>query len=153
MMTLHLPEVFCTGKCNCIGLTITTDAIYTKLHMKILRSFLQTCLFHFCYSAYFENETVEIIQHDNPNVIFPHNGDILDYSELELNIYGKRVLNQLSNCRKICMIAMSDGFLHAGIGRALNPDLPITFNIRMNLVKELSECLKQMGKRIKVSYF
>ena len=44
------------------------------------------------------------------------------------------------------------------VGRAVNPahqnpDLPINFNIKMNLVKELSECLKQMGKRIKVSYF
>lgn len=44
------------------------------------------------------------------------------------------------------------------VGRAINPahqnpDLPINFNIKMNLVKDLSECLKQMGKRIKVSYF
>ncbi|MBQ7979975.1 MAG: SpoIIE family protein phosphatase [Oscillospiraceae bacterium] len=44
------------------------------------------------------------------------------------------------------------------VGRAINPahqnpDLPINFNIKMNLVEELSACLKQMGKRIKVSYF
>ncbi len=44
------------------------------------------------------------------------------------------------------------------VGRAVNPahqnpDLPINFNIKMNLVEELSECLKKMGKRIKVSYF
>ena len=44
------------------------------------------------------------------------------------------------------------------VGRAINPahqnpDLPINFNIKMNLVEELSKCLKQMGKRIKVSYF
>ncbi len=44
------------------------------------------------------------------------------------------------------------------VGRAINPahqnpDLPINFNIKMNLVQELSECLRQMGKRIKVSYF
>ncbi len=44
------------------------------------------------------------------------------------------------------------------VGRAVNPahqnpDLPINFNIKMNLVEELSLCLKQMGKRIKVSYF
>lgn len=44
------------------------------------------------------------------------------------------------------------------VGRAINPahqnpDLPINFNIKMNLVEELSGCLKQMGKRIKVSYF
>ena len=44
------------------------------------------------------------------------------------------------------------------VGRAINPahqnpDLPINFNIKMNLVKELSECLRKMGKHIKVSYF
>lgn len=44
------------------------------------------------------------------------------------------------------------------VGRAVNPahqnpDLPINFNIKMNLVEQLSKCLKQMGKRIKVSYF
>ncbi len=44
------------------------------------------------------------------------------------------------------------------VGKAVNPahqnpDLPINFNIKMNLVQELSEALKKMGKRIKVSYF
>ena len=44
------------------------------------------------------------------------------------------------------------------VGRAVNPahqnpDLPINFNIKMNLVEELSTCLRKMGKRIKVSYF
>lgn len=44
------------------------------------------------------------------------------------------------------------------VGRAVNPahqnpSLPITFNIKMQLVNELSECLKKMGKKIKVSYF
>lgn len=44
------------------------------------------------------------------------------------------------------------------VGRAINPahqnpELPINFNIKMNLVKELSACLEKMGKRIKVSYF
>ena len=44
------------------------------------------------------------------------------------------------------------------VGRAINPahqnpDLPINFNIKMNLVKELSEALQTMGKQVKVSYF
>ncbi|MBS7360622.1 MAG: SpoIIE family protein phosphatase [Oscillospiraceae bacterium] len=44
------------------------------------------------------------------------------------------------------------------VGRAINPahqnpDLPINFNIKMNLVEELSASLKKMGKRIKVIYF
>lgn len=44
------------------------------------------------------------------------------------------------------------------VGRAINPahqnpDLPINFSIKMNLVKELSKRLEQMGKRVKLSYF
>ena len=44
------------------------------------------------------------------------------------------------------------------VGRAVNPahqnpDLPINFHIKMRLVEELSDCLKKMGKKIKVSYF
>lgn len=44
------------------------------------------------------------------------------------------------------------------VGRAINPahqnpNLPITFNIKMHLVEELSELLKTIGKRVKVSYF
>ncbi|MBE5769474.1 MAG: serine/threonine-protein phosphatase [Clostridiales bacterium] len=44
------------------------------------------------------------------------------------------------------------------VGRAVNPahqnpDLPITFNIKMNLVESLSKALEKMGKKIKVSYY
>ena len=44
------------------------------------------------------------------------------------------------------------------VGRAVNPahqnpKLPIGFNIKMQLVSELSEALIRMGKKIKVSYF
>ena len=44
------------------------------------------------------------------------------------------------------------------VGRAVNPahqnpDLPINFSIKMNLVEELSKALRMMGKKIKVSYF
>lgn len=44
------------------------------------------------------------------------------------------------------------------VGRAINPahqnpNLPINFSIKMQLVTELTECLEKMGKRVKVSYF
>ena len=44
------------------------------------------------------------------------------------------------------------------VGKAINPahqnpDLPINFNIKMQLVGELAGCLEKMGKKIKVSYF
>ena len=44
------------------------------------------------------------------------------------------------------------------VGRAMNPahqnpNLPINFNIKMQLVTELSDCLRKMGKRVIVCYF
>jgi hypothetical protein len=44
------------------------------------------------------------------------------------------------------------------VGRAINPayqnpDLPIDFNIKMLLADELADCLKKMGKSVKISYF
>ncbi|MFP3090284.1 serine/threonine-protein phosphatase [Treponema sp. TIM-1] len=44
------------------------------------------------------------------------------------------------------------------VGKAVNPahqnpNLPISFSIKMRLIDELAACLKEMGKRIKVSYF
>ena len=44
------------------------------------------------------------------------------------------------------------------VGRAINPahqnpNLPITFGIKIQLVQELAGYLEQMGKQIKVSYF
>lgn len=48
--------------------------------------------------------------------------------------------------------------IHFYVGRAINPahqnpDLPISFSIKMHLIEELSDCLQRMGKRINVSYF
>ena len=34
-----------------------------------------------------------------------------------------------------------------------NPSLPLVFRNKMRLIMELSDCLKKMGKQIKVSYF
>lgn len=44
------------------------------------------------------------------------------------------------------------------VGKAINPahqnpDLPINYNIKMSLVEDLTKYLREMGKRVKVSYF
>ncbi len=44
------------------------------------------------------------------------------------------------------------------VGKAINPahqnpQLPLTFNIKMQLIEELATCLEKMGKQIKVNYF
>ena len=60
---------------------------------------------------------------------------------------------------RICQLLFEEATdINFFVGRAMNPahqnpDLPINFNIKMNIVEELSACLKNMGKRIKVSYF
>ena len=68
-----------------------------------------------------ENRTVEIIQYDNPKVIFLRNFEVYDYPTTELNIDGKKVLKSVISLQKDdCMVAMSDGCPHAGIGLAFN---------------------------------
>ncbi len=60
---------------------------------------------------------------------------------------------------RICRLLFEEATdINFYVGRAVNPahqnpELPINFNIKMNLVEELSKCLRGMGKRIKVSYF
>ena len=59
----------------------------------------------------------------------------------------------------ICQILFEEATdINFYVGKAINPahqnpDLPINFNLKMSLVEELSQSLKEMGKRIKVSYF
>ena len=60
---------------------------------------------------------------------------------------------------RICQLLFEEATdINFYVGRAINPahqnpDLPINFNIKMSIVQELSNCLSDMGKRIKVSYF
>lgn len=68
-----------------------------------------------------ENETVEIIQYDNPNVIFLRNGDVYYYPKQELSIGGKNVLKSVVKLQEgDILTVMSDGCPHAGIGLAYN---------------------------------
>lgn len=44
------------------------------------------------------------------------------------------------------------------VGKAINPahqnpDLPIQFNIKINLIEELAEALREMGKTVEINYF
>ncbi len=68
-----------------------------------------------------ENESVEIIQYDNPEVIFIRDSDIYDYPKTELHIDGKKVYkSEIKLQEGDCLIAMSDGCPHAGIGLSFN---------------------------------
>ena len=68
-----------------------------------------------------DNETAEIIQYDNPQVILIRNEKNFDYAKIEMNIGGKKILKSVINLREgDQFIAMSDGCPHAGIGMAYN---------------------------------
>jgi hypothetical protein len=60
---------------------------------------------------------------------------------------------------QICRLLFEEGTdITFYVGRAINPahqnpDLPISFSIKMNLVSELTACLEKMGKRVNVNYF
>ncbi len=66
---------------------------------------------------------------------------------------------QNDGAAQICKLLFEEATdINFFVGRAINPahqnpDLPINFSIKMNLVEELSSCLKLMGKHLKVSYF
>ncbi len=86
---------------------------------------------------------------------------VLEYAK---DYLGDNEMYEYWNFRKdgaslICQLLFEEATdINFYVGRAINPahqnpDLPINFSIKMNLVEELSKCLKMMGKKIKVSYF
>ncbi|MBR2328160.1 MAG: SpoIIE family protein phosphatase [Clostridia bacterium] len=86
---------------------------------------------------------------------------VLEYAKDYLgdNEYYEHWCFKQDGASQICRLLFEEATdINFYVGRAINPahqnpDLPINFNIKMNLVEELTKCLKQMGKRIKVSYF
>lgn len=67
------------------------------------------------------NETVEIIQYDNPQVIVLRDNKNYDYPKTEMNIGGKKIFkSEIRIQENDIFIAMSDGCPHAGIGMAYN---------------------------------
>ena len=88
------------------------------------------------------------------NKVIEYAKDALDKNELYEHWSIQR-----DGASMICRLLFEEATdINFYVGRAVNPahqnpELPINFNIKMNLVEELAKCLKQMGKRIKVSYF
>ena len=68
-----------------------------------------------------DSHTVELIQYDNPHIIYIRDGELYDYPKTELNIGGKTIYNSVIRLKEDdIIIAMSDGCPHAGIGIAYN---------------------------------
>ncbi|MCR5428669.1 MAG: serine/threonine-protein phosphatase [Lachnospiraceae bacterium] len=87
-----------------------------------------------------DNESAEIIQFDNPAVIFIRDGEIYDYPKTELNICDKNVLKSVVKLQEgDIMVAMSDGCPHAGIGLAYN------FGWKWEDIAEFMRCMSIAG--------
>ncbi len=68
-----------------------------------------------------DSHTVELIQYDNPHIIYIRDGELYDYPKTELNIGGKTIYKSVIRLKEDdIIIAMSDGCPHAGIGIAYN---------------------------------
>ncbi|MDD3931762.1 MAG: SpoIIE family protein phosphatase [Eubacteriales bacterium] len=68
-----------------------------------------------------ENEEAEIIQYDNPHVIMLRGGRHIELPSTILKIDGKEIYkSRVSLQADDIFIAMSDGAIHAGVGRTLN---------------------------------
>lgn len=86
------------------------------------------------------NETAELIQYDNPQIIFIRNGKVSDYQKDEMNIGGKKILKSVINLNENdIFVAMSDGCPHAGIGVAYN------FGWKREDIAEFIETLAPVG--------
>ena len=108
-----------------------------------------------------DNETVELIKYDNPEVIFIRDAQVYDYEKHELNICGKNVLKSVIRLKEgDIMIAMSDGCPHAGIGLEYNfgwkwediADFMVGMSVAGYTAKTLAtmlidECNKEYGYR------
>ena len=67
------------------------------------------------------SRTIELIQYDNPHIIYIRDGELYDYSKTELSIGGKTIYKSVIRLKEDdIIIAMSDGCPHAGIGIAYN---------------------------------
>ncbi len=86
---------------------------------------------------------------------------VLQYAQnyLDDNSSYEKWCYKLDGASRIARMLFEDATdINFFVGRAVNPAhqnsaLPINFTIKMQLVKELSECLQKMGKKIIVSYF
>ena len=60
---------------------------------------------------------------------------------------------------RICQLLFEEATdIRFFVGRAVNPahqnpNLPISFHIKMKIVEELSEYLRKMGKQVQISYY
>ena len=87
-----------------------------------------------------DNDSVELIQYDNPPVLMIRDGVRYDYPKTEMSIDGKKIFKSLIRLKEDdVFVAMSDGCPHAGIGTAYN------FGWKYDDIAEFMEMLVPVG--------
>ncbi|NLK75095.1 MAG: SpoIIE family protein phosphatase [Clostridiales bacterium] len=68
-----------------------------------------------------DNKTAEIIQYDNPHVIYLQNGKSCDYNKIHMTIGDKSIYkSKIELSPGDVLVSISDGAVYAGVGKALN---------------------------------
>ena len=132
----------------------TTSSIAAKYLNKPLRPTLNFCDKDVPPTA--ELEGVDLVTEGVITV-----NKVLQYAKdyLGENALYEKWSKQRDGASLICRLLFEEATdISFYVGQAVNPahqnpDLPINFHIKMNLVQELSQLLQQMGKRVNLSYF
>lgn len=126
--------------------TMTSQGISLEECVKTIAATLPICkVREVAYSTFtiinvIQNEAVEILCYDNPDVIMYRNGKCFDYPFQELNIEGKIIHKARVKLQENdTFIAMSDGCIHAGVGMSLN------FGWERKEIAEFMETLTDVG--------
>ena len=62
-----------------------------------------------------------LFEFDNPQAVYYHEGHCVDFDRKPLDVLGKKVYHsEINLCDGDIVLVMSDGTIHAGIGRVLN---------------------------------
>lgn len=68
-----------------------------------------------------DNKTAEVIQYDNPQMIFLHHGLNCEYDKISMNIGDKNIFKSKIDLEPgDVLLTMSDGAVYAGVGKSLN---------------------------------
>lgn len=152
--TDKMMEVFFskTGKhIICGGTTSTLAAKYLNKELEINLNFNQSNLPPVAHISGVELVTEGVITISR----------VLEFAKdyLADNAYYKYWSTNLDGASQISRLLFEEATdVNFVVGRAINPahqnpELPISFNIKMNLIEELTKCLRQMGKQVTVRYF
>lgn len=68
-----------------------------------------------------DNKTAEVIQYDNPQLIYLHNGINCEYDKISMQIGDKNIFkSRIDLTPGDVLVAMSDGAVYAGVGKNFN---------------------------------